>query len=356
MPSEVSSTEAIEATANPATAAPTETSAPVTSGESAPANGAGTGAAAPDGSLTPPISAEQTSTTQTTAQPQAPNPANAASGPTNDWQKRYTDLQSYTDRKLNAAKAEMQQHAQELAELRQLKQQQQEQAERLQLKRWSKSHPEHSKFQGVLTKAQTAHAQIRAIPADTPPETKAAMEQVIMSALSPDEQQELHSYQEEITNFQRGFFQDPQGTLAPMIIPMIQEQLRAVQAQSQAHQRVAQDFESPELQPLVAEHAPELKQALADGVPYDYGVHMLKMFGELKNLRSQIQTMSREATMGKEQVRLAQGAASITRDPAPVKTVDVYALAKKQAAEKGFSTADPRFLSLLSDLEKSHSS
>ena len=102
------------------------------------------------------------------------------------------------------------------------------------------------------------------------------------------------------------------------------------------------------------QHAAELEQALADGVPFEYATHMLKIYGELEKLRQKYGENEKAASMGREQTRLAQGKAAITRDPAPAARVDVYALAKKEAQKQGFSTDSPQFRRLLEKLEAAH--
>lgn len=351
MPDDVETTQSTNENAT-ATATTTEQSGTVDQSAGSDSSKAASGSNQPTGSLTAPHNENAVSNgQQSTAQPQQ------TSGTQPDqWKEHYHRLQASTERKLLHAKNERQQFQAEMQELREFKRTQAEAAQRQNLKRWSKQHPENGKFRGVLERAKAVDSQLRNIPNTLPPEQQDVMKQAILSAMSPEDRQELDQYREEVSQFHHGFFEDPHGTLAPLIQPMIAEALQRERAQMHAHQRVGQDFESPELKPLVQAHAPEIQKALDDGVPYDYAVHMLKMFGELERMQTQMKGLGRDAAMGKEQVRLAQGNAAITRDPAPAKNIDVYALAKKQALERGYSTADPRFLRDLADIEKSNSS
>lgn len=285
----------------------------------------------------------------------AASPIKAASPeakPANDnWQQRYSSLQSETDKRLNQMSLKMQQKEQEFEQLRQFRQKQEEQANRLNLKPWSKQHPENAKFQGVLNRARIVDQQLRSVPENLPPEQKQALQQAIMSAMSPEDHQQYKQYREESFNFQNEFFSDPMGTLAPMLTSLIQEKMQVAQEQAQADMRVSQDFESPELKPLIQANAPEMQQALKDGVPYDYAVHMLRMKGQLEKLQGEMGRLNKDAVMGREQQRLAKGNATITRDPAPSKAVDVYELARKEAAKKGMRSDDPRFMKLVADIE-----
>ncbi len=355
MPDDVQNTQA--AAEASATQTPgTENTQPVSSSESAPAQ-ADNGIDSPQGSLTQP---KPESATKPNAPTQQTIPLGQPGQPQKnaepvDWQRRFGDLKSQTQRLLNQAKMDREQIMRETADLRAYRQQQEELAKQQNLRPWSKQHPDNIKFQGVLTRAKAVNAQLRSIDPSQPPEVQAAAKAAIMSALSPDEQKQLQDYQDTVQQNQLSLLEDPRGFIAPIIQPLVAEAIQQERMRMQADEQVGKDFEDPELKPLIDEHRPEIAKALQDGVPYQYAVHMLKMFGQLEKLQNQVNGMSQQAAMGQEQVRLAQGKSSITRDPAPNKSADVYTLAKKEAERRGFTTADPRFLALLSETEKAHS-
>ncbi len=342
-------------------AASAESTAPDTS-QSAPAGGTGSEpqSSTPDTTA----STDQPSTTTpppgTSAAPAAGAPVQSSTPAAPDWQQRYSHLQSEMDRRLNHAKLEMDRNSRETAELRAFRQQQTELAAQKNLRPWHKQNPENQKFSGLLQRAKTIDAQLKALPtayADgtpIPPEHQEQIRQSITASISPQEREQLAQYREETTQFQQSFFQDPRATLAPYVQEMMREELARVQQEAQAQHQVSQDFNAPGLKELVTEHAADIKQALEEGVPYKHAIHMTQMFGELQRLRKLMPEAQRAEAMAKEQQRLAQGRASVTRDPAPSKHVDVYALAKAQALKEGIPLGTAQFNHLLDRLEKAN--
>lgn len=347
MSDEVSTNTTVEDTASPAPVADVQTSAD-TPAASAPATSNGS---------------EQltNSSAPTTAEPQAAQQPTAASGAQplatgtqqpDTWQHRYSDLQSRTDRQVNQMRREMQQYQDEFNGLKQFRQQQEERAQQLNLKPWMKGHPENPRWKGLEERAKSVGQQLQNPPPGLTPEQDQAYRQSVMSVLSHEEQAQLKEHRNSQHDFQSAFFSDPQGTLAPMLLPIIQEQIQRATEQAQASYQVERDFESPELKPLVQEHAAEIQEALNAGVPYDYAKHMVQMFGRLKQMEQQLQGANKDAVMGKEQQRLSKSNATITRDPAAAHSVDPYELAKKEAQRKGIQTDDPRFFQILDRFSK----
>lgn len=265
------------------------------------------------------------------------------------WQKRYSDLQGKTQRELNEIQTRERQHQGELEQLRQFRQQQLQQAETAKLRQWSKQHPEHGKFQNLLTKAATVRQQLRQIDPKAPPETQDAMRANILSALAPEEQQTLQDYQQESETFQRDFFTDPRGTIQPMMREAIQEAFDQFRMHQQASALVDRDFR--EMETVLKQHGPELRQLLERNVPYDVATENIRMKAQLGALQNRVGESEQAVNAAKEQQRLAKGNASITRDPAPNSKPDIYAMAKKEAATKGIRTDDPRFMAIVSRIE-----
>lgn len=287
-----------------------------------------------DRSLTPPHN-EQTQQTQ----------------PKDDWQKRYSDLQSHTDRTINQWRQRMDQQSQQMAELAKWKQEQEQRAKAASLKPWSKAHPEHAKFGGILERARAVQQQLQAIPANLPPEHQQAMKQAIMSALSPEEQQQITEYRDSLQNFQREFFTDPQGTLMPMVEQLAEQKVQQVIQRMEAQQSVQRDFADPKIQPMIQQYGQDFAKALQDGVPYEYAKHMMGMYARMQELEGSVKQMSGKAAQADEQRRLAKGEASITRDPR-TPAQDPYELAKAEASKRGISTGSKQFFDLLTKYTK----
>jgi hypothetical protein len=270
--------------------------------------------------------------------------------PAVDWEKRYRDQQSYMDRQVNQWRQRMEQQGQQMSELSKWKQEQEQRAQQAQLKPWSKAHPDNSKFNGLLERAKVIESQLRRIPATLPPEQQEAMKQAIIGALDPAEQQQIQEYRENLANFQRDFFTDPQGTLLPMVEQLAERKVQMALQKIEAQQSVQKDFTDPKLGPMVQQYKDDFAKALNDGVPYDYAKHMMGMYAELEALRNEKRTLSGKAAQADEQRRLAKGEASHTRDPRSLPQ-DPYTLALADAKKRGVTPDSPRFASILAKYE-----
>jgi hypothetical protein len=158
-------------------------------------------------------------------------------------------------------------------------------------------------------------------------------------------------YRTSVREFQTNFFADPVGSLMPMLQPAFQQMLEEREMTARARMEVERELQDPAFRPLVEQHAPEIRQALDDGVPYAYAVHMTKMFGQLKAMEARLSELQTPASQAREQMRLARGRAADTRSPAPP-AADPYELARAEAARRGISTDSPQFLRLLTQLSE----
>lgn len=294
-----------------------------------------------DGSLTPPNSQSPE---------QQPQRDWSKEGPT--LEKRLRDQQSYFDRQIAQWKQQMSQTQEKASQLEKWKSEQDERAKAASLKPWSKAHPEHGKFNSLLERAKVINAQLQRIPANLPPEQQEAMKQAIISAMSPEEQQQINEYRDNLNNFQRDFFTDPHGTLLPMVEQLAEQKVQQFMQKMEAQQSVQQDFQDPQLAPLIKEHGQDFARALQEmpSRPYDYAKQMMLLYAENQRLKAQSSKVDAKAEMAKEQQRLTKGEASITRDPRPANT-DPYTLAIAEARRKGIDPSTPRFAQLLAKYE-----
>lgn len=334
----LSATEATETSQDQSSAPASTATAPETQATSAAPEAQGDQNATPaspgtpaDRSLTPPNN-EQTQTQQ----PQ----------PTEDWKKRYADLQSHTDRQIHQWRSRMEQQGQQMQELARWKQEQEQRAKQAALKPWSKAHPDHAKFGGLLERAKVVQQQLQRIPANLPPEQQQAMKDAIVSALSPEEQQQISEYRDNLQNFQRDFFTDPQGTLLPMVEQLAEQKVQQVLQKLEAQQSVQRDFEDPAIKPMIEKYGQDFAKAISDGVPYDYAKHMMGMYARMQELEGQVKGMAGKAAQADEQRRLAKGEASVTRDPR-TPAQDPYELAVAEARRRGIATGSKQFWDIL---------
>ena len=275
----------------------------------------------------------------------APAPQAAAKPqPPVDWQARYKEVQSYNDRRFSQMKSEMEQ-------LRQFKAEQEKKAQEQNIRPWSPRHPLHSKFQGVLSKAQYIQQSLRNIDPNLPPEAQQAAKQAIMSQMTPEEQGIMQQYQQESQQFQRDFFSDPQQAIAPLVQPLIQQAIQQYVEGVQAKQSVAKDFEDPTLKPLIERYGEEIQTMLNDGLPYDYAMHQTRMYAENQALRAELDGLRKRAGQGEAQQRLVRQQATISADPRVSEKPDAYKMARAEAAKLGIAPDHPRFMKILADIE-----
>lgn len=289
-----------------------------------------------DKSLTPPI--DETKPTEPAAPVQ----------PQQNWEKRYSDLKSYTDRQVNQWQSRISDQERKFQEMNKWKQEQEQRAQAAQLKPWSKAHPEFQKFNSTLERAKVIDKQLRNIPANLPPEQQQAMKDAIVGALSPEEQQQIGEYRESLTNFQKDFFTDPHGTLLPMVEQLAEQKVQMALQRIEAQHSVQQDFADPTLAPLIKEYGEDFSRAIQEmpQKPYEYAKQMMTLFAENQRLKQAAGQVSTASTMAAEQKRLVKGEAAITRDPRSPKP-DPYVAAKAEAEKRGIALDSPRFSTLL---------
>jgi hypothetical protein len=294
-----------------------------------------------DGSLTPPNSQSPE---------QQPQRDWSKEGPT--LEKRLRDQQSYFDRQISQWKQQMSQTQEKASQLEKWKSEQDERAKAASLKPWSKAHPENQKFNGLLERAKVINSQLQRIPANLPPEQQEAMKQAIISAMSPEEQNQINEYRDNLQNFQRDFFTDPHGTLLPMVEQLAEQKVQQFMSKMEAQHSVQSDFADPQLAPLIKEHGQDFARALQEmpSRPYDYAKQMMLLYAENQRLKANSSKVDAKAEMAKEQQRLTKGEAAITRDPRPANT-DSYTLAIAEAKRKGIDPSTPRFAQLLAKYE-----
>lgn len=263
-----------------------------------------------------------------------------------NWQERYGHLRSATQQWQNDMTRRLNEQQSELSRLRAYEAQQRQAAEQARLPRWSRQHPEHTKFQSLRNKVQIVQQQLNNLPQDLTPEARDAAKAAILGNISEEEQAQWIEYQQQKAEFQDRFFEDPQGAIHDMVRGIAASVFQDAQQQSQAHATVAQDFEDPAVKPVIEAHREEMAQALKDGVPYNYAIHMARMYGELEQLRSQVGQAGRAQIQAQEQMRLTQSRAAATREPRPA-AGDPYRLARAEATKQGIPLDSPAFITLL---------
>lgn len=300
-----------------------------------------------DGSLTPPNSQSPE---------QQPQRDWSKEGPT--LEKRLRDQQSYFDRQIAQWKQQMSQTQEKASQLEKWKSEQDERAKAASLQEWNKDHPKHSDWLRLMDKAKLVEEQLKGIPTTDaagnpiPQAQVEMMRQTIIGTLSQEERAKINSARDAQMQFQRSWFSDPHSTLRPIAEPIVKEMIDQYFSRMQAQQSVQQDFQDPQLAPLIKEHGQDFARALQEmpSRPYDYAKQMMLLYAENQRLKAQSSKVDAKAEMAKEQQRLTKGEAAITRDPRPTNT-DPYTLAIAEARRKGIDPSTPRFAQLLAKYE-----
>jgi predicted ATP-binding protein involved in virulence len=359
MPDDVDSTTTVEDTGSTGS----DTSTADTSGASSDTQAGTTSPGADTTSGASELTTQTDSTTQTQqSRPATGAPANTAqpgqqqtSQPI-DWQDRYKNLQSAADRKLAQASERLKQHEQELAQFRDSRQRQENAAKQAGIKRWMPQHPEHNKFKTLREKADFAQRQagnLARLQGLSPEQHKQVEDAMFADVMSTEDRAELQEQQAFTRDFLTNLAGDPHSALAPILGPMIEQQIQARIAQAEEFKQVQQAFEDPAVKALVPVYGEHMLKAVRDGVPADYVAHMTKTFAELENARNQLAQLQKSSAQGQAQVQQNKQRATLNRTPAPqTAKLDPYQEAKKRAQAKGISTDDPRFLTIVEAVER----
>lgn len=246
----------------------------------------------------------------------------------------------------------------QMAELQKFREEQMQKVEQQKLDRWDYRHPEHNKFNNLLERASLIRQQIsrvRAPDSITDPAHREAFEanakDAILSAISPEEREELERYQTSLQTHQREFYTNPVGALSKHVVPMIRQEIQAMFQEQQQRAEVQRDLEDPALKPLIERFGPEIEKAMAAGTPYDQAIHYTKVYGayesvaaENARLKQQLQSMGVKVKAADHQHQLDKGKAAITKDVSVRNTAaDPYLQAKKWARENGVDTMSAAF-------------
>lgn len=348
-----------------------EGASPETNGQPAPAGDP------PTRSSTTPDSANSTITAKpgapTPGTPPAPAAATPPAQPT--WEERFKNYQSSTDKKFAAQAQLLQRQHAELIEAR--KRLEADNARKAALPRWSKDHPEFGKFQHkqqlhsvVSQKLRETDAAYRERLSKTPPEQQQAVlaehnaaRQAVLGLMSKEDYEEIEGAQRAQQEILQTLVSNPGRFIEETIIPAVKGWFAQEQQRQKAAAAVQELFTHPDYAPTVERHARELQQAIQEGVPEDYALHMAKQHDDNVALQEQIEKLKAELEAreaGTEQVveqqRLAKTRASNVTRPMPraAKVTDVYPLAKEWAEKNKVQIGSDRFNNKLDELAKQH--
>ncbi len=270
---------------------------------------------------------------------------------------RYSHLRRSVDERVGKVTNRNRELETQLERFKRENAQREEQERAAKLEPWSKKHPENAKFKSLKDRAKTIRETLRNLnfPEGTTEEMKTATKQSILGNLKPEEWDQLGGYEAKLRERSEELLEDPESFITPMVERLVQAGLQKAQQDFQVDHEVEQDFNDPTLKPLLEQYPEEFSKALNDGVPYHYAVHQMKLFHKMSQLENDLAKYTKKSTHVEAQQRLAKTSASITRDPRPQKTNDVYGMARKWAKENDVEIGGVRFNQKLLDLEKKFS-
>ena len=238
-------------------------------------------------------------------------------------------------------------------------------------------HPDHqAKFQPILAKADMVRQQIARIRSAKTPEGftpeqgalwKQSQEDLAMSALSDEEQGALEKFQSHSQDFDRQWKLNPAKTLTEHVIPMIRQEMQRAQMEMKASQEVDQDFNDPNIGPVLKEFQPQMADMIqklgGTDEAYDFAKHHAQVYAQNKALHEELARLKQQNGQAQVQVgvaatqqALAKGKASITRDVVPRHTQSPFDAASKWAAKNGVSTSSSAFFQQLREIEAEQAS
>lgn len=326
------STSPVTETATSSTAAPTSAE---TADSSGPASAATQANADANSSLTPANTSLQAAKTQ----PQESEES---------FKKRYADLrrrEQEITRQNQQYQAQLQQFQGVDPNAVRAWQQAQMRTQQEQLPVWNRQNPNNPRFQ--QTQAKWA-AYKEAINRAQTPEQKAAIRDTLGATFTPDEVQQVQSWENHQREFQANFASDPAGTIAHIVDQRVQQAIHQHTQRAQAEQSVGQWFSDQANQAIVQRYGQQMMAALQTNsweMVKNYFVNQARLDG----LQTRVGEAQKAETAAKEQQRLLQGQAAVTRDPKVEKKVDPMKVAK----QRGIQPGTDEYWDLLHELKES---
>lgn len=219
----------------------------------------------------------------------------------------------------------------------------QEKAQRENLPVWNPKNPNAPKFNQTLTRYQ---AYKEAYTSAQTPEERDVLKRTVGSRFSTDEAQQIEQWESHQRDFGQKMASDPESAIADIVERRVEAALGRFQQFQQANTEVGSWFDKPENKSVVQKFGPALRQALQDGVPWNYAQTMASMAAQLDSFQSRVAPAEREAAHAKAQDQLLKGQAAVTRDPQASRRVDPIEVAR----QRKIPTSGEQYLDLLREL------
>jgi hypothetical protein len=271
-------------------------------------------------------------------------------------------------------RSEHEQVAKQAAEMKKYFDLQRQQAEKQKLNRWDPKHPENSKFKALrsrITKAQQDLRSLRAPepPAGMSPEHQAAWKESYVAARKSEmasqfEDKDIEDYQAweaDKASYLERLHEDPRAAQREIVRDELRAMMQEERLSAEATQSVQQDFNDPELAPMMQQYGGEMMDVInrlgGTDEAYEVSRHMMRLFADNQKKDKLIAeysqrqgTMSQQVAEAKTKNDLVKRRASITVDQRPPVSKPPFIEAKEWAAANGHSLTSEAFQKKVTDL------
>lgn len=284
------------------------------------------------------VQPDQTTTTADTpvAQPDAQPQRTPWDSDENPYRKRFNDVLAHSQR-LYQERQELQKRYDGLdpdAARKALEFQKERQAA-ASLKPWNKGHEGFDKFQSVRSRVADFNRMRSA--ADTP-EKQAVLREMAQTMFSQEDLNLVREAEEDARQFNFKLQSDPQGTIAEMVMPIIEQKLAQFDQFMGARNQTTQWFNDPNNQPLVDRYAQDMYRMMDPSVPArDKAIEVARLKAENDALKAKLSGQVETLATAEAQTAARRSAAAGTtrRGPATQGITDPYSHLEKQGLRPG---------------------
>ena len=225
----------------------------------------------------------------------------------------------------------------QMDQIRQQEQARKAQADAAGQKIWSKTHPNHAKWQSLHGKVQDNNSRVakladmaKSLPPEVAQQWVEAQTAAIRGELAPEDTQQWNDFVDYRKSEDMRWHTDREGVLSEHFERMFEQRMQRHQEEQQAKLDVQQDMQDPAIQKFM--EAPENKEQFDTALtemqrdPWSYATHLVKMTQQNHALHERLKSL--EAQKGNVEQRLQQteiqsradakkSQAAITRDVRP---------------------------------------
>ena len=229
---------------------------------------------------------------------------------------------------------------------------------------WNNQNPGHGKFLATIDKWKTYKDAVSNAQKPRQGEDPAAaltnaanrvavIKEAYGATFSQSEADQITAWEGHQQDFNQRLAMDPEGTFRDLAMNAAKDVYNQERMVAQADHEVGSWMNDPKNADTIKQLGPNMKQALDNGVPWEYAKVLAQQKMEIDRLQSRAGEADRTSTQAKAQQSLLRKNATVTRDGAIRPVKDIAAEAMRIGKEKGWSAADPRYIGLIHQLQQS---